>query len=86
MKFPIVFVATAVISAAFATPLIEFASERELAVASDDVCDNIKCPVTSTSPTCGSDGVTYKDDCHLHLAFCKHRELNITKVGDGSCP
>ncbi|KAL4232724.1 hypothetical protein ACF0H5_007412 [Mactra antiquata] len=40
------------------------------------------CPA-NYAPICGSDGVTYSNDCALHAAIC--RDPSITLSHDGEC-
>ncbi|EGZ26432.1 Kazal-like serine protease inhibitor domain-containing protein [Phytophthora sojae] len=43
-------------------------------------CDQI-CP-TDFDPVCGSDGVTYTNDCAFGIAQCRTPELNMTATGE----
>lgn len=47
---------------------------------------NCECPICSTefNPVCGSDGITYENECKLWLESCKHQR-NITLLYKGSC-
>ncbi|KAG2519636.1 hypothetical protein BBO99_00007946 [Phytophthora kernoviae] len=45
-------------------------------------CDEV-CP-TDYEPLCGSDGVTYKNDCHLSVAQCNATDLAVKSTGE--CP
>lgn len=45
-----------------------------------------ECPVCPAEfePVCGSDGISYGNDCKLRLEACKHRR-DITVLYDGPC-
>lgn len=63
-------------------------AQRKLAFApgyQGGACDDMLCP-DNYAPVCGSDGVTYSNECNLGITSCNHPEQNITQVGDGDCP
>ncbi|KAG6612797.1 protease inhibitor Epi10 [Phytophthora cinnamomi] len=62
-------------------------AQRKLAVApgyKGGACGDMLCP-DNYAPVCGSDGVTYSNECNLGITSCNHPEKNITQVSDGEC-
>ena len=41
--------------------------------------------ITLWDPVCGSDGVTYGNDCELNVASCQNPGLNIIEAHSGQC-
>ncbi|GMF41303.1 unnamed protein product [Phytophthora lilii] len=63
-------------------------AQRKLAFAPDykgPPCGDMLCP-DNYAPVCGSDGVTYTNECNLGITSCNHPEQNITQVSEGACP
>ncbi|KAJ8516422.1 hypothetical protein ON010_g18450 [Phytophthora cinnamomi] len=62
-------------------------AQRKLAFApghKGGACEDMLCP-DNYAPVCGSDNVTYSNECNLGIASCNHPEKNITQVSDGEC-
>jgi hypothetical protein len=57
-----------------------FAPDYKGPACGDMLCDD------NYAPVCGSDGVTYTNECDLGITSCNHPEQNITLVGSGKCP
>ncbi|KAG1689873.1 hypothetical protein DVH05_001906 [Phytophthora capsici] len=57
--------------------------ENSLPSSASTACPSI-C-TTLYAPVCGSDGVTYGNDCKLEVASCETPEKHIIKVSDGAC-
>ncbi|KAL4162008.1 Extracellular protease inhibitor 10 [Phytophthora ramorum] len=63
-------------------------AQRKLAFAPDyqgPPCGDMLCP-DNYAPVCGSDGVTYTNECNLGIASCNQPKQNITQVSTDACP
>ena len=49
------------------------------------VCTKDKCSNQKEKPVCGTDGITYSNQCFLDFASCKSNG-EITKKTKGKCP
>ena len=47
-------------------------------------CDHFECRGQATSVLCGTDGVTYSNECHMRKKACQLQK-DIHKVHDGEC-